>query len=112
MPGEWPCPVCGETVAWGEEVCPLCGAALEWEEEDEDDPDAVLMPPWWKDETDITTATRRRTRQYAIAAVVAGALAIALGAVAGGIAWYWLFVGALFLGVGIYALVGLPRRRK
>jgi hypothetical protein len=112
MPDTWVCHVCGETVAWGEPVCPLCGSALEWEEVDEDDPDAALMPPWWEDDAAIAAAKKQRSRWYAIGMVSAGAGAIAVGAVVRGVAWYWLFVGALFAVVGVYALVVLPRRRE
>ena len=50
-----------------------------------------------------------RFRSALATSQIALAMALLAGAVAGGTAWYWLFVGVLFMGVGVYALVAAAR---
>jgi hypothetical protein len=103
MPADWTCHLCGTPVSWGTDVCPLCGSALTWEEEDDEQPLAHLMPPTWDDAP--VARRKRRVRRYAIGAVVVG-----LGFTPALNMWGLLFLGALSIGVGVYALVTLPRR--
>ena len=108
MTSDWTCHVCGTEVSWGTVVCPLCGSALEWEEVDEDDPDAVFMPPRWDEDDDVPR--RRWTHRYAIAAIAAGLIITAISVASGSVVWGLLIPGMLLVAAGVYGLAVLPRR--
>jgi hypothetical protein len=104
---DWNCQVCGTPVSWGTDVCPLCGSALEWEEGDEEDHYTAVMPYDWEQEEEIAFR-RRRTRNYALGAIGAGVLLVALGLLSQFMIWAWIVPGVILIGAGVYGLVTLP----
>ena len=97
------CHVCGTAVSWGTVVCPLCGSALDWEEEDEDDPLAVLMPVGWDD--DDATDDGAGVRWYALTIIGLGVVAVIMSLVSGGVRVGLLLLGGLLISAGGFGLV-------
>lgn len=108
MAEDWTCHVCGTAVSWGEVICPLCGSALEWEEEDEDDPLAVLMPVGW--DNGDTADHRPGVRWYAVGAVVSGLILAFVSLASGGVRPGLLLLGGLLIAAGGYGLAIHPKR--
>ena len=108
MAEDWTCHVCGTAVSWGAVTCPLCGSALNWEEEDEDDPLAVLMPVGWDD--DDAAGHRPGVRWYAAGAIALGLILAFIGLASGGVRPGLLLLGGLLIAAGGYGLVRQPKR--